>query len=427
MLKVMSSIIFVSLMVSLPKAFAECTVAVTVGEAITASTSDYLSRAEKTALERKCSSLLVRINTAGGSLQSTRLIVEKILASPVPYLCLITPRGGHAGSAGAIILQACHVNGGLAATNLGAATPILGSGQEMSPDLRKKLINDTVSWLEGITKLRKRNVKFSKEIVTEAVSLSSEQAVKENALDILATDEADFLTKAKARKVAGAQSGAEIEVGVGALYEFSPDLRYKVLGFVADPEFAYLLFMGSLALLYFEITNPGLMAPGVIGGIGLVLSLVAFHKLEIMWGGLALIMLGIAFLILEIFVTSFGILAIGGLAAIFFGSLFLFDTQATGYSLPLSLIFAVVGVLGTFFFGIGLIVVRSLRLKNRDMDTELKSRSGKVVTLELDGHTGQIEIMGETWAFISKDKLALNDLVSVESRQGLTLTVKKET
>lgn len=396
------------------QAQATCTVAVTINEAISASTVDYLERAEHRALKQKCESLLVRLNTPGGSLQSTRLIVERILASPIPYACLITPQGGHAGSAGAIILQACHVNGGVTATNVGAATPILGTGENTPEDLRKKLINDTVSWLEGVTKLRGRNLKFAKEIVTEAKALSSEDAHKEKALDILAKDEEDFLKQA-----------AERSVVIGHLEEFSPDLRYKILSFVADPEFAYLLFMGSLALLYVEITHPGLIAPGVIGGMGLVLSLVAFHKLAVVWGGLALIVLGVAFLVLEIFLPSFGVLGIGGLISVFVGSLFLFDAQATGYTLPLSLISSVVGILGVIFLGIGYLALKTLRLKSMDVDADLKSAEGVVISIEGNGHSGQIQIMGETWKFVSEDSLVLGSRVHVTARQGLTLNVKQ--
>lgn len=403
---------------------AACTLAVTIQEAITASTSDYLERAEKKALEAKCDSIYVRMNTPGGSLQSTRLIVEKILASPIPYLCLITPSGGHAGSAGAIILQACHVNGGLPATNIGAATPILGTGGEMSEDLRKKLINDTVSWMEGVTKIRNRSVEFSRDIVTEAKALSSEEAFKVKALDVLATNEQEFLVKAQGRSVTLGEK-TEQTVQVGDLQEFNPDLRYKILSFVADPEFAYLLFMGSLGLLYVEITHPGLIAPGVIGGIGLVLSLVAFHKLDVAWGGLALILLGIAFLILEIFVTSFGALGVGGLIALFVGSVFLFDAQTTGYTLPLSLIFAVVGTLAVFFFGIGYFALKTLKVRTQDTDTELQSKDGIVMLVNEDGHSGQIQIMGEIWKFVSEDFITTGDRVHVTARQGLTVNVKK--
>lgn len=403
---------------------ATCTIALTIEEAISASTLDYLARAENRAKERNCQSIYLRLNTPGGSLQSTRLIVESILASSIPYLCLIAPSGGHAGSAGAIILQACHVNGGLPTTNLGAATPILGNGEKTSDDLRKKLVNDTVSWLEGVTRLRGRNLKFSKEIVTQAKALSAEEAYNVKALDILANDEYEFLKKAEGRSVIIGEN-KQASVQVGELSEFFPDLRYKILGFIADPEFAYLLFMGSLALLYVEITNPGLIAPGVIGGIGLLCSLVAFHKLNIMWGGLTLILLGVAFLILEMFVPSFGALGIGGLISLFVGSLFLFDAEATGYSLPLSLIFSVVGVLGGFFLGLGYLAIRTIRFKSRDVDSDLKNTEGVVSVVESMGHSGQIFIIGETWKFVSEDSLQINDKVHVTGRQGLTLNVKK--
>lgn len=419
------ALLFLVLLCTTQVAQAACTVAVTIDEAISASTSDYLERAEKRAIEKKCDSIYLRMNTPGGSLQSTRLIVSRILSSPFPYLCLITPSGGHAGSAGAIILQACHVNGGLTATNIGAATPILGTGEKTPDDLRNKLINDTVSWLEGVTKLRGRSLKFSKEIITEAKSLSSEAAFNEKALDILTANEQEFLRQSEGRRV---QLGEEKEsiVRVGALEEFNPDLRYKVLSFVADPEFAYLLFMGSLALLYVEITHPGLIAPGVVGGMGLVLSLVAFHKLDVTWGGLALIILGIVFLILEMFIPSFGVLGVGGLISVFVGSIFLFDAQTTGYSLPMSLILSVVAVFGAFFVGMGYLAVKTLRHKSQDVDSDLMSAEGVVTTVDEIGHSGQIEILGETWKFVSEDFVKVNDRVHVTARQGLTLNVKKD-
>lgn len=422
-MKSLMLILVVSLLSVVAKA--DCTTAITINEAISASTSDYLERAEKRAVEDKCTSLYLRINTPGGSLQSTRLIVERILASPVPYLCLIAPRGGHAGSAGAIILQACHVNGGLTATNIGAATPILGSGEKTPEDLRKKLINDTVSWMEGVTKLRGRSLKFSKEIITEAKSLSSETAHAEGALDILAATELEFLQQAQGRKVLVGEDKEPAIVAVHDLREFVPDLRYKVLSFVADPEFAYLLFMGSLALLYVEVTHPGLIAPGVIGGIGLVLSMVAFHKLDVTWGGLALILLGVAFLIAEMFIPSFGALGIGGLIAVFVGSVFLFDAQTTGYALPMSLIVSVVGVLGIFFLGLGYLAVKTIRLRTQDADAQMQSRDGVVMTVEGNGHSGQVEIIGEIWKFVSEDPLVPGDRVHITGRQGLTLNVKK--
>lgn len=404
---------------------AQCTVAVTIDGVITAATKDYLERAGKEVEKRKCQSLLVRINTPGGELQATRLIVEKILASPFPYLCLITPSGGHAGSAGALILQACHVSGGLAATNLGAATPILATGQAIPEDLRNKMINDTVSWSQGLARLRGRNEKIAKEIVTEAKAIGSEEAVKLKALDIYAVNEADFLEKAKNFKVQ-VQETKNQPVQVGALQEFATDLRYKILDFVADPELAYLLFMASLALLYFEITNPGLIAPGVLGGVGLLLSLIAFHKLEVQWGGLALILMGIGFLVAEVFVPSFGILGIGGMISLVVGSLFLFDTEMTGYSLPLTLILMVSLFLGALFLGLGYLALKSIRKGNKELDSDLIGRITPITQLD-SPHTGQVEILGEIWKVQSESPLALGDRVRVLKREGLSLKVSKET
>lgn len=403
----------------------KCTVAVTIREPIGAATLDYLARAEKFAADNNCGSIFVRVNTPGGSLQSTRLIIEKILASPVPYLCLISPSGGHAGSAGAIILMACHVNGGLTATNIGAATPILGGGGETPTDLRNKMVNDTVSWLEGIAKLRGRNQQFAKEIVTEAKAVSVDEAIQLKALDILANNELEFLGKAKERKVL-VREDKDISVEVGRLREFEPDLRYRILNFTADPEIAYLLFMGSIALLYAEITHPGLIAPGVIGGIGLILSLIAFHKLDVAWGGLALILLGVAFIIAEVFVASFGILGIGGILSFVVGSLLLFDREATGYALPWTLIAAVTIVVAGFLLGVGYLAVRTLRGRRKDADFDLKTKKVKLVSVDSHGRSGQVEIQGELWKFISEDELKLTDEVQVNSRQGLTLRISKK-
>lgn len=403
----------------------KCTVGVTIREAIGAATLDYLQRAQSYAQENHCDSILVRMNTPGGSLQSTRLIVEKILASPVPYLCLISPSGGHAGSAGAIILMACHLSGGLTATNIGAATPILGSGGETPKDLRNKMINDTVSWLEGIGHLRGRNLDFAKEIVTEAKAVSIEEALRLKAVDIVANNEMEFLKAAEGRKVLVGEQ-RDVEVQVGPLMEFSPDIRYRILNFTADPEISYLIFMGSIALLYAEITHPGLVAPGVIGGIGLILSLISFHKLEIFWGGLALMLLGIAFLVAEIFVSSFGILGIGGVVSFVVGSFLLFDREITGYSLPWTLIGAVTLVLAAVILGLGCLALRTIRRHRKDADYDLKNKNAKVVSVESLGRAGQVEIQGEVWKFVSDEEVKITDAVEVLSRQGLTLKIKKK-
>lgn len=396
-----------------------CTLAVTIEGAITAATVDYLKRAEKQALENQCQSLFLRLNTPGGSLQSTRYIVEQMLDSQIPYLCLIAPVGGHAGSAGAIILQACHVNGGLTATNLGAATPILGNGQETPEDLRKKMISDTVSWLEGVTKLRNRNLQFSKEIITEAKSLSIEEAVQIKAMDIVANQEIDFLEQAKGRKVL-VKDKQELNVEVGVLRDFEADLRTQVLNFFSDPEFSYLLFMGSLALLYAEITNPGLLVPGVIGSVGLVISLVSFHKLDVEWGGLALLLLGIGLLVAELFITSFGVLGVGGIVSLTLGSLFLFTPEQAGFSLPVGLVLSVVGVIALIFAGLGYLAVKAMRFRGIKTEDAMIGHEGIVLNDQ------QVQVLGDIWFYSSEDEVKPGEQIVVIERNKLTLRVKKK-
>ena len=316
-----------------------CTLELEITGTIGVATLDVYQRAKKRVLKKGCSSLLLLVNTPGGALQTTRMIIEEILNSPFPVLCLVYPSGGHAGSAGAIILQACHVSGAVRATNIGAATPILSTGKDTPKDLRKKIFNDTQSWIEGITKLRKRNEKFSKEIVTEAKAVSASEAFKIGAIDFLVTEKGEFLKNAHGKEVI-LQDNQKEKVITGDLQVFPLDLRYQLISLLTDPQTAYLIFMGSLGLIYFEITHPGVIVPGVLGGMGLIFSLVSFHKLNVQWGGLALILLGLILMLAEAFVPSFGFLGLGGLMSFVLGSVFLFDPQS-GYFVPLPFLIVV--------------------------------------------------------------------------------------
>lgn len=400
-------------------AFAEgCTLEVPIVGPIGSGTVDVITRAQAKAESEGCESSLLLINTPGGSLESTRMIVEKILNSPKPILCLVYPDGGHAGSAGAIILQACHVNGAMKNTNLGAATPIMGTGQDIDGDLRKKMINDTTSWMDSLTTLRGRDAKFGRDIVTDAKAVSAEEAKKIGAIDLLVQSKSEFLEKAKNREVS-MTGGDKARVQTGDLVSFALDVRYQILSLLSDPQIAYLLFLGSLALLYFEFTHPGTLVAGVIGGLGLVLSLVALHKLNVEWGGLVLILLGIALLIAEMFIPSFGALGLGGIAAFIVGSIFLFDPAKTGgYTLPISTILITAAIFASLFLGIGYLVLQTLKLRKERGASEFLGQVAKVVSDQY------VEIQGELWKFESSDAVKIGDLVEVTKTDGLNLVVK---
>lgn len=422
-MKFLMGLLFAVVFLGVPVVQAEenCTLEIKIAGAIGSATTDYLDRAMAKAEELECTSILTLINTPGGNLESTRIIVERILNSKIPFLCLVAPQGAHAGSAGAIILQACHINGALNATNIGAATPIAGTGQELGEDLRKKLINDTVSWLEGVTKLRGRNMEFSKQIVEDAKAVSSEEAYKIKAIDILAQDIQAFLDAANGRTVK--IEDKDVIVTIGAIESYKHDSRFHLLQIFSDPQIAYLLFMGSLALLYFEFTHPGTIAPGVIGAIGLIVSLISFHKLDVWWGGLALMILGVVFLIAEIFVTSFGALGIGGIIAFVLGGIFLFDESQTAYSLPLMTILPTAIVLGGTMIGIGYMLLQTRVLRVRTGSEEMVGKTGSVTKASKNRTLAMIQ--GEIWTVKSADELQVGDEIKVHSMTGLVLTVEK--
>ena len=225
------------------KPFAEaCTLSLPIKKAITAITLDNVKKTLALAKQDNCSSILLEIDTPGGSLSVTRLIIQEILNSPLPFLCLISPRGAQAASAGAIILQACHVNGAIRGTNMGAATPVLlGKDIKKESDMRKKVMNDTLSFIKAIIGLRKRNQKFGRDIVTQAKSVTAKEAYKLKAIDFLGSTREDFLSFSKNRSVKIAE-GKSAVVKVGELKNFPLNFRYQVLSFFADPQFLYLIF-----------------------------------------------------------------------------------------------------------------------------------------------------------------------------------------
>ena len=330
---------------------------------VTPITLDILKKTVEFAEAEDCRSILLTIDTPGGSLPATRQIVQEILQSPRPFLCLISPPGGQATSAGAIILQACHVSGALKGTNVGAATPVaLGRQIPKESDMRKKMLNDTAAFVETLTSLRGRSKDFGRAIVLEAKSVTAEEAKKLKAIDWTGETKAGFLSFAAGRETELA-GGKTTVVQTGPIKIFQKSFRYSVLNFFADPQLLYMIFLGSAALIYFELTHPGALLPGIVGGIGLILSLVGLNLLSVTWGALALILLAIGLFAAEALAPSFGLLGIGGAVAFVLGSLYLFDPVQTGYSISLSLIFPAAVFFGLIVFGVSWLALKTVKMK----------------------------------------------------------------
>ena len=408
------------------KTAATCTVELKVEDVIGAATLDNIDRAIQKVRSENCSSLLLLVNTPGGVLLSTRKIVDRILNVEFPVLCLIHPAGAHAGSAGAIIMQACHVNGGLDTTNIGAATPITMGGKDTQKDLRKKLINDATSWLDSLTKLRKRSQKFGREIITEAKALSASEAAKEKALDFVGKTKWEFLQFAEGKKVV-VRDGLQAVVQVGELKPLSLGFRHKFISLITDPQIVYILFSGSLLLLYFEITHPGLGAPGILGAMGLIISFIGMHKLDFSVGGLILIILSILLFLAEIFITGFGIFGAAGVVSFLLGSLMLFDPAKTGgVDIPLSVIIVTTLIFSLIVAGLTYLAWSAVRLKkNKEVNKDFLDPNDlfEVVKVFEDSKSGQILASGEFWRFQCKDPVKVGDRVKVLCYKGLTVQV----
>ncbi len=407
---------------------ANCTLEMKIESSIGVAVYDYIERGQQKAISESCSSILLLVNTPGGVMQTTRLIVEQILNSPIPYLCLIYPAGAHAASAGAIIMQACHIAGAMESTNIGAATPIQAGGQDIPEDMKKKVINDTLSWIEGLIEKRGRSQKFGRDMVTEAKSVGAKEALEMGAIDFVAISKADFLQQASGKEVQMV-SGQVTSVKTSSIKPFHIGFRFKLLDIFTEPFLIYFIFMGSLLLLYYEITHPGTLVPGVAGIIGLVISLMSFHKLDVSWAGLLLMLVGIGFMIGEAFVPSFGALGIGGIVSFVMGGVFLFDENKFGYELPLiSMIPVAIG------FGLLMILLGRIALKTRSLpgfhygqESVLMDKGVVVQVSNISDRKCKVALGGSIWNAISDSQVTLDQEVIVKKIENLTLYISPYT
>ncbi|HEV3008840.1 MAG TPA: nodulation protein NfeD, partial [Burkholderiales bacterium] len=364
--------------------------------AIGPASADFVGRAIKRAAKEKAQLVVIRMDTPGGLDTSMRELIKDILASPVPVATFVAPSGSRAASAGTFILYASHIAAMAPGTNLGAASPVAIGGsppkQEKgdkkggSPDpgdtMTRKVTNDAVAYIRGLAEMRKRNADWAERAVREAVSLSAEQALKLKVIDHVALDVPDLLKKLKKA------DATVVEVPV--------DWRTRILGVITNPSIAYIMILIGVYALIFEFMNPGLILPGVVGAICLLLALYAFHLLPVNYAGLALILLGIAFMVAEAFLPAFGSLGIGGLIAFVIGSVILVDdTAIPGFEIPYALIAGVAVASAAFlFFVIGMAV----RNRRRPVVSGREYLIGATAeALEDFDAEGWARVQGETW------------------------------
>ena len=403
-------------------------------------TSDYVQRSLRKVETDHAELVIIRMNTPGGLDTAMREIIQAIITSPIPVVSYVAPGGARAASAGTYILYASHIAAMAPATNLGAATPVQiasplsssgdesgkkdseSKGAESGDTLTRKITNDAVAYIQGLAKMRGRNAEWAEKAVREAASLPAEEALKMGVIDVVAKDMADLLDQIQGRTVSVDGREQVLRTMGLSLEKIEPDWRSRLLAVISDPNVAYILMLVGIYGLIYEFANPGMLLPGVAGAISLILALFAFQVLPVNYAGIGLIVLGIAFMIGEAVVPSFGALGIGGIIAFVIGSVILLDTNVPGYGISPSLIAAVALVSALFFiFVIGM----AIKARRRPIVSGREELIGAVGTvLEDFDKDGRIRIHGEVWSACSSEPLHKGQQVRVHGMRGLVLNVE---
>jgi membrane-bound serine protease (ClpP class) len=417
--------------------------------------AEQLAKALQRAAATGAQALIVRMDTPGGLLSSTREMIQGILASPVPVVMYVAPNGSRAASAGTYLMYAAHVAAMAPSTHLGAATPIAlsplpGSPPPQSPPpqqpdpakdgkdkqtppidsksaAERKAINDAVAYIRSLAELRGRNADWAEKAVREAATLTASAALKEHVIDLLANDLDDLLVQVHGRMVKTPAGEVRLETKGSRVVELKPDWKQQVMQVISDPNVALILMMIGIYGILFEFWNPGAVAPGVIGGICLLVAMAALSVLPVNYAGLALLILGVALMVAEAFMPSFGVVGLGGIAAFAIGALFLFDPDQSDIPIQASwqVVAGLTAISGAFFLGVlGL----AMRARRRPVVTGAEEMIGSVgEVVQWAGSRGRVRVHGEIWWAESALILAEGQKVRVTARTGLTLAVEPKT
>lgn len=393
---------------------------------ITLAMQDYLHDGLARALEKNARCVIVEINTPGGLLASTRSIVSDFLTSDIPIIAYVSPQGGQAASAGVFITLAAHIAVMAPGTNIGAAHPVSSQGQ-MDSVMSGKVTNDAAAFIRTISEKRRRNVQWAEDAVRKSVSITETEAVANHIIDFVARDRRALLDSLDGRTVDIDGRKERLETQGAAIVEQPMGWQHRLLNLLSDPNVSYILFMIGLYGLFFELYSPGAIFPGVAGAIAIILALYSFNTMPVNYAGLALIIVGIVLFILEIKITSYGMLTIGGIAALFLGSIMLFKTDPDFEVVRVSMEVIIPAVLTTaafFIFAIG----AGIRAQRRHVSTGAEAMVGEtgIAITDIDP-AGAVKVQGEIWNAASESgPITKNSEIVVTGVKGLKFTVRQK-
>jgi len=386
-------------------------------------TSDFLSQEIGTAREAGAACLVVKLDTPGGLETSMRDMVKEILNSRVPVVVYVSPSGARAASAGVFITMAAHVAVMAPGTNIGAAHPVNVGGGEIDEEMAKKLVNDSVAFAKSVASDRGRNAEWAEQAVRESVSATETEAVDLNVVDFICQNVPALIDSLEGRRVVVEGDTLTLSVAGAQIVEIRMGLRHRLLSLLANPNIAYILLILGFYGLFFELSNPGSILPGVAGGIAIILAFFAFQMLPINYAGLLLIIFALVLFIAEVKVTSYGLLTIGGIVAMTLGSFMLFESPAPFLRVSWKVILPVVLASAGFFV---LAVTMAVRAHARRATTGTDGMIGEIGVARTDvAPEGQAHVRGEIWNVWSDEPIGKGERIEVVAVERMRAKVKR--
>lgn len=399
-----------------------------VASIITPVSAEFITKSIIRAEENNVDCLIIELDTPGGLLESTRDITKSFLAAHVPIVVYVSPAGARAASAGVFITYAAHLAAMAPSTNVGAATPVtMGGEADSSSAMTNKITNDAVAQIKGLAEKRGRNAQWAEKAVREAVSITETEALELNVINFISPTLDSLLKQLDGVEVEVASGKRTLKTKGARVIHLEMNFRYRILEKISNPNVAYILLMLGIYGIFFELSNPGAIFPGVVGAIFLILAFFALQTLPVNYAGLLLILLAILLFILEVKITSYGLLTIGGILSMILGSLMLIEQPPDNFqpviSISLSLIISVVIITAAFFiFAFGM----AFKTHRQKVTTGIEGMIGEIGYAQTNiNPDGKVVVHGEIWRASSNQLIKKGQKIRVVAVEGLTLIVEK--
>ncbi len=392
---------------------------------INPATQEFMYSVIQTATDARAECVIFELDTPGGLMKSMRLIVKDILNSAIPVVIYIAPPGSRAGSAGVFITYAAHIAAMAPGTNIGAAHPVTMGGADTSRTLMEKVTNDAVAFIRSLAEERGRNVEWAEKAVRESASISETEALKLHVIDFIVPTLDSLLIAIDGKTIRTALGEKTLHTRNAKIIRLEKSFRIKILEVISDPNIAYILLLIGIYGILFELYNPGLIFPGVVGAISLILAFYALHTLPVNYAGLLLIFLAIVLFLLEIKVPSFGLLTIGGIISLVLGSIMLFNSPIPFFRVSWKVIAAAtIGTALFFIFAMGM----AIRAQRKKPQTGREGLIGEVGTAleHFNNGRGQVLVHGEIWSAFGDKTIRKGDTVVITRMNGLTIYVQPQ-